>query len=70
MEAEPSRRAPPAVPRVEVIGITGIPEIRAGDDLASIIARAAERQATPIESGDVWPSPRRSSPRPRAALST
>ena len=53
MEAEPSRRAPPAVPRVEVIGITGIPEIRAGDDLASIIARAAERQATPIESGDV-----------------
>ena len=53
MEAEPSRCGPPAVPRVEVIGITGIPEIRAGDDLASIIARAAERQATPIESGDV-----------------
>jgi coenzyme F420-0:L-glutamate ligase/coenzyme F420-1:gamma-L-glutamate ligase len=53
MDAETSRRRPSAVPRVELIGITGIPEIKAGDELASMILRAAGRQGTPIESGDV-----------------
>jgi coenzyme F420-0:L-glutamate ligase/coenzyme F420-1:gamma-L-glutamate ligase len=53
MDAETSRRRPSAVPRVELIGITGIPEIKAGDELASMIVQAAERQGTPIESGDV-----------------
>ena len=53
MDAETSRRRPSAVPRIELIGITGIPEIKAGDELASMIVQAAERQGTPIESGDI-----------------
>ena len=40
-------------PEIRVIGIPGMPEIEAGDDLASLIADAAERQDLPIEQGDV-----------------
>ena len=40
-------------PRIEVIGITGIPEVRAGDELGPMIAAAASDGGTPIEPGDV-----------------
>ena len=40
-------------PRYEVIGIEGIGEIHPGDDIARIVVEAAERQRTPLTSGDV-----------------
>lgn len=36
-----------------MIGITGIPMVQAGDDLASLIISAAEAQDTPLRDGDV-----------------
>ena len=39
--------------RLQVIGITGLPEIVEGDNLASLIFDAAQSQGTPLESGDV-----------------
>ena len=41
------------VPEVRVIGITGIPLVQAGDDLAAQILDAAAAQGTPVEGGDV-----------------
>ncbi len=41
------------VPRIQVIGITGIPEIKEGDDLARLIVSAADNQGTPLETDDV-----------------
>ena len=38
---------------VEVIGVTGLPIINEGDDLAGMICEAAEMQGTPIQDGDV-----------------
>jgi len=40
-------------PRYEVIGIGGLPEIAAGDDLARLIAEAARRQDTPLVDRDL-----------------
>jgi len=40
-------------PRYEVIGIEGLPEIAAGDDLARLIAEAAGRQGTPLVDRDL-----------------
>lgn len=40
-------------PEVRVIGIQGMPEIKAGYDVAGFLMDAAERQGTPIETGDV-----------------
>src|SRR5262249_59600314 len=40
-------------PRYEVIGIAGIGEIVPGDDIARLVIEAAERQRTPLTSGDV-----------------
>ncbi len=40
-------------PEVRVIGVEGMPEIQPGDDLGSLMMDAAQRQGTPIESGDV-----------------
>jgi len=40
-------------PRYEVIGITGLGEIRPGDDLAALLIEAAARQATPLRPRDV-----------------
>jgi len=37
---------------VRIIGIAGIPEVRAGDDLAALILDAARRQDTPPVDGD------------------
>ncbi|MCH7552717.1 MAG: coenzyme F420-0:L-glutamate ligase [Chloroflexi bacterium] len=41
------------VPEIRVIGVTGLPEIHAGDDLAAMMAAAAHTQGTPVQSGDV-----------------
>jgi len=38
---------------VKVIGVKGLPIIKKGDDLAELICKAAEKQRTPIEDGDV-----------------
>ena len=39
-------------PRLEVIGVTGIPEVKPGDPLGALIAEAAARQGTPLLGGD------------------
>jgi len=38
---------------VQVVGVKGLPIIKKGDDLARLICKAAEKQHTPIEEGDV-----------------
>ncbi|MDH7477722.1 MAG: coenzyme F420-0:L-glutamate ligase [Candidatus Bathyarchaeota archaeon] len=38
---------------VQIIGIEGLPIIKAGDNLAELICDAAERQKTPIQNGDI-----------------
>ena len=43
----------PSYPQFRVIGVTGVPEIREGDDLTGIILGAAEAQGTPVEDGDI-----------------
>ena len=53
MSSHSSHREATAVPRVDVIGVTGIPEIQAGDLLGPMIVAAAERQGTPLASGDI-----------------
>ncbi len=40
-------------PEIRVIGIEGMPEAQPGADLAGQLLEAAERQGTPIESGDL-----------------
>ena len=40
-------------PEVRVIGITGMPEFKDGDDLADPMMDAAEAQGTPLEDGDI-----------------
>ena len=39
--------------RVEVMGVTGLPIIREGDDLAKMICEATKRQGTFIQNGDI-----------------
>ena len=39
--------------RVEIIGLTGLPLIREGDDLGKLIVEAAERLGVGINSGDI-----------------
>ena len=39
--------------KVEIIGVTGLPIIGEGDDLATLILRAAGEQGTPLRDGDV-----------------
>ena len=41
------------VPRLEVLGVRGLPEVRAGDDVAALLLAAAAAQGTPLETGDV-----------------
>ncbi len=38
---------------VQVIGIEGLPIIKTGDNIAELICKAAERQGTPIQNGDI-----------------
>ena len=40
-------------PEIRAVGIEGLPEVQAGDDLAAQIIDAAAVQGTPIEDGDV-----------------
>ena len=40
-------------PEIRVIGIEGMPEAQPGDDLAGEIMDSANRQDTPVESGDI-----------------
>ena len=40
-------------PEIRAVGIEGLPEVQAGDDLARQIIDAAAAQGTPIEDGDV-----------------
>jgi len=42
-----------AIPRYEVIGITGLGEVRPGDDVGGLVVDAAARQTTPLADGDV-----------------
>ena len=39
--------------RVEILAVTGLPKVKKGDDLASLICHAAEKQGTPVQNGDV-----------------
>ena len=41
------------IPRIQMVGVTGIGEVRQGDSLGDTIVAAALTQETPIESGDV-----------------
>jgi coenzyme F420-0:L-glutamate ligase / coenzyme F420-1:gamma-L-glutamate ligase len=41
------------VTELRVIGVEGLPELRRGDDLASLLARALERQGVPLADRDV-----------------
>jgi len=41
------------VPRIEVIGVTGLPEIESGVPIGQLIAAAAVDQGTPVEDGDI-----------------
>ena len=41
------------VPRVHIIGVTGVPEVKEGDDLASLIVAACGKQGTPLEARDI-----------------
>ena len=38
---------------IQIIGIEGIPEVRASDDLAALIVDAAKRQKLAIQDGDI-----------------
>ena len=42
-----------AAPEVRIIGLTGIPEVKPGDDLPALILVAANRQETPLQERDV-----------------
>lgn len=38
---------------IKIIGIKGLPVVKSGDNLAELICKAAEKQGTPIQNGDV-----------------
>lgn len=42
------------VPEIRIVGLTGIPEIKAGDDLPSLIIAAARRMSFEIKDHDVF----------------
>ena len=41
------------IPRIEIIGITGMPEIKEADNLPEMIVDAARDQGTPLADGDI-----------------
>jgi len=52
--AAPRRQAAPRHPHIEISGISGIPEISPGDDLAALIAAAATAEGGPgLQDGDI-----------------
>ncbi|MDP6101798.1 MAG: coenzyme F420-0:L-glutamate ligase [Dehalococcoidia bacterium] len=42
-----------AIPQLSIIGVTGIPEVNKGDDLAPLLFEAAQAQGTPLEADDI-----------------
>jgi len=48
----PPERAPD-VPAVQIIGVTGLPEVQPGDDLGDLLLAALDRQGTPLRDGDI-----------------
>lgn len=40
-------------PQVQILGVTGLPEVRPGDDLAAMIVDAAARQGSPLRDRDL-----------------
>jgi len=38
---------------IQIIGIEGLPIIKAGDNIAELICKVAEKQGTPIQNGDI-----------------
>jgi coenzyme F420-0:L-glutamate ligase/coenzyme F420-1:gamma-L-glutamate ligase len=38
---------------IQIIGIRGLPIVKAGDNIAELICKAAEKQGTPIQNGDI-----------------
>ena len=40
-------------PTVTLIGIEGMPDVKPGDDLTAMLVQAADRQGSPVRSGDV-----------------
>ena len=53
MSQPPSLGSGTAEPRIEVIGITGMPEVGQGDPLGELLVVAAQSQGTPIKDGDI-----------------
>ena len=53
MEQGEANQPGDAIPRFEVIGITGMAEVRPGDNLAELIAAASRTQGIAVETGDV-----------------
>ncbi len=41
------------LPEVRFMGVKSLPEITAGDDISTMIARASEAQGTPLRDGDI-----------------
>jgi coenzyme F420-0:L-glutamate ligase/coenzyme F420-1:gamma-L-glutamate ligase len=39
--------------KIEIIAVTGLPIVKEGNDLASLICQAAEKQGTPVQNGDI-----------------
>jgi coenzyme F420-0:L-glutamate ligase/coenzyme F420-1:gamma-L-glutamate ligase len=43
----------PEFPEVRIIGLTGVPEVKPGDDLAALVLAAAAGQGTPLQDSDL-----------------
>ena len=54
--------------RIEIVALSGIPEVHRGDDLASLIRDAAKKDQQPIDGWSFLPSPRRSFRKQKAQL--
>jgi len=55
--------------KLELLAIPGLPMIKAGDDLAALIAEGFAQAGLKPQPGDVLRWPRRSSPRPKVEAS-
>lgn len=42
-----------SIPRIQIIGVTGLPEVKPGDPLGEMVVAAAARQGTPVEANDI-----------------
>jgi coenzyme F420-0:L-glutamate ligase/coenzyme F420-1:gamma-L-glutamate ligase len=45
--------SPAPIPRYEIIGVSGIGEVRRGDDIGRLVVEAAARQSTPVQAADL-----------------